>query len=185
MPSERKTIAKGAGPTGAHEATGSPGFNIRVIPHHEVEQLELTTRGYGLPRERRTGCRVESRRSCEWSCMRNPTPTASLVPTYDVTVYIILEDFGKFGRAYRETDEEKADLETVIANLLSGEYRKPMRVVAFNTAEGWSRDVSEDIAWKMLNRIAKEGKRLPSGARDFAEFHVGEKETALEENSMI
>jgi hypothetical protein len=117
--------------------------------------------------------------------MRNPTPTPSLVPSYDVTVYIVLDDFGKVGRAYRETGDAEADFETTIAGLISGEYHKPVRVVAFNTAEGWSRDVSEDIAWEMLKRIAKEGKNLPSGARDFAEFHIGEKETALAENSMI
>jgi hypothetical protein len=34
-----------------------------------------------------------------------------------------------------ETEEEKADLETTINNMLVGEYRKPVRVVAFNTAE--------------------------------------------------
>jgi hypothetical protein len=35
---------------------------------------------------------------------------------------------------------------TVIRNLIAGEYSDPVRVVCFNTAEGWSRDVTEDIA---------------------------------------
>ena len=34
----------------------------------------------------------------------------------------------------------------MIADLLAGEYSKPVRIVAFNTAEGWSRDVSVEIA---------------------------------------
>ena len=73
----------------------------------------------------------------------------------------------------------------MITNLLTGQYRKPVRVVAFNTAEGWSRDVSEDIAWEVLKRTAKEGKSLASETRDFAVFHVGENETALAESSLI
>jgi hypothetical protein len=46
------------------------------------------------------------------------------VPGYDVPVYIVLDDL-KFGRAYRETAEEKADLETVISDMLGGEYTWP------------------------------------------------------------
>jgi hypothetical protein len=30
-------------------------------------------------------------------------------------------------------------------NILSGQYSCPLRVVALNTAEGWSRDVTEDM----------------------------------------
>jgi hypothetical protein len=42
------------------------------------------------------------------------------VPSYDVNVYIVLDDFGKIGRAYRETDEAEADLENVIENMMEG-----------------------------------------------------------------
>ena len=37
-------------------------------------------------------------------------------------------------------------LGTIVRNMIFGEYRNPLRVVAFNTVEGWSRDVSEEIA---------------------------------------
>jgi hypothetical protein len=50
------------------------------------------------------------------------------------------------GGAWREADIQTADLETVIEDLMAGEYRRPIRVIAFNTAERWSEDVSEDIA---------------------------------------
>ena len=30
---------------------------------------------------------------------------------------------------------------------MGGQYSCPLRVVAFNAAEGWARDVTEDIAW--------------------------------------
>jgi hypothetical protein len=33
-----------------------------------------------------------------------------------------------------------------ISDLLNGQYSNPARVIAFNTAEGWSRDVTEEIA---------------------------------------
>jgi hypothetical protein len=42
---------------------------------------------------------------------------------------------------YSETSE-RADLETTITDLITGQYDRPVRVVAFNTAEGWSADVS-------------------------------------------
>src|SRR5215212_8739556 len=94
--------------------------------------------------------------------MRQPRSSPSLVPSYDVNVYIVLDDFGKIGRAYRETDEAEADLETVIENMMEGQYKHPMRVVGFNTSEGWSRDVSEDVAWEVVERLRSEGKAIHS-----------------------
>ncbi len=117
--------------------------------------------------------------------MSAPHPTPSLVPEFDVTVHIVLDDFGKAGRVYRETDEEDGGLETVIDNLSTGQYNNPIRVIAFNTAEGWSRDVSEDVAWEVLNRAVKENRSLASATRDFVEFHVGSEETLKAENGLI
>jgi hypothetical protein len=34
----------------------------------------------------------------------------------------------------------------LVRNLLEGQYENPVRIVVFNTAEGWSRDVTVDIA---------------------------------------
>ena len=77
--------------------------------------------------------------------MRTTSWTPSIVPTdSDETVYLVADDFGQIGRVWRESDYDATDLETVIQDLLSGEYRNPIRVVAFNTAERWSEDVSED-----------------------------------------
>jgi hypothetical protein len=67
--------------------------------------------------------------------------TPSIVPNAnDQTVYLVAADFGKPGRF--ESDYETTDLETVIQDLLSGQYSNPIRVIAFNTAERWSEDVS-------------------------------------------
>src|SRR5262245_49158584 len=97
--------------------------------------------------------------------------TPSLAPdeqAHDVTVYIVLNDFGQFGRAYVETDEAKADQETVLSNICRGEYSKPLRVVAFNTIEGWSRDVTEDTARALLEEEAR-GFDLSEPARKFVQ----------------
>ena len=61
-------------------------------------------------------------------------------------VYLVLDDFGHRGRAWRETDEAGTDRETLIRDLIEDQYENPVRIVAFNTAEGWSRDVTIDIA---------------------------------------
>jgi hypothetical protein len=51
------------------------------------------------------------------------------------------------------------------------------RVVAFNTAEGWSRDVSEDIAGEVLNRAFDADDNLSEDTKRFIDRHVtpGEK----------
>src|SRR3954466_16035704 len=109
----------------------------------------------------------------------------SVVPSDDGTVYVVLDDFGQLGRAYRETDERAADLDSVVADFVTGQFVKPVRVVAFNTAKGWSCDVSENVAWEVLKRSVAEGAKLSSGTREFAIFHLGEKETLLAEHALL
>ena len=111
-------------------------------------------------------------------------PTPSLVPDFDVTVHIVLDDFGAAGRVYRETDEATAGREDVIDDLLSGQFNNPLRVIAFNTAE-WSRDVSEDIAWELTRRVRSEQKPLTAPTRGFVEFHIGEDELLQAEAGLI
>lgn len=114
------------------------------------------------------------------------TSGPSLVPlSFDVTVHLVLDDFGNLGRAYLEADEEKADRETVIQNLLIGEYRRPVRVIAFNTAEFWSRDVSEDIAWEVVQRAVASGSRLPDSTYNFVARHLGEQVALRAENALL
>src|ERR1700729_321847 len=50
--------------------------------------------------------------------------------------------------------------------------RDPLRVVAFNTAEGWSRDVSEEIAYDVLDRAYDADTTLSAGAKRFIDLHV-------------
>jgi hypothetical protein len=54
--------------------------------------------------------------------MRRSNWTPSIVPGEDdQTVYLVADDFGRLGRAWREADYEATDLETVIADLLTGQ----------------------------------------------------------------
>jgi hypothetical protein len=100
--------------------------------------------------------------------------TPSIVPNgTDQTVYLVLDDFGRLGRAYRETDVERADLESVISDLMSGQYSNPVCVVAFNTAEHWADDVSEDIAREILHRADLAGIDPPPSIEVFVDRHLG------------
>jgi hypothetical protein len=103
--------------------------------------------------------------------MRNQTPLAPREP--DVIVHLVLNDFGELGRAYCETDEAEADEATIIENILSGQYSHPLRVIAFNTAEGWARDVTEDIARAVLDRADSEDRSIGEAAQGFVERVLG------------
>ena len=100
--------------------------------------------------------------------MHKPGWTPSIVPTasHD-SVYLVADDFGQIGRAWREADYEATDLETVIQDLLSGQYNNPIRVVAFNTEERWSEDVSADVAAELRRRCDLQMRELPSTISGF------------------
>jgi hypothetical protein len=77
----------------------------------------------------------------------------SLVPEAHRDVYLVLDDFGSFGRVWRETDEAGANRAWLVRNLLDDLYENPVRIVVFNTAEGWSRDVTVEIADEVRRRF--------------------------------
>jgi hypothetical protein len=52
--------------------------------------------------------------------------------------------------------------------LLDGQYEKPVRIVAFNTTEGWSRDVPVDIADELRPRFV-EYDEVPEAVLAFTE----------------
>ena len=87
-----------------------------------------------------------------------PRATSSLVPHSDVTVHIVLDDFGKAGRRLSRDRRGRHHLGSVVDDLLTGQFNNPVRVVAFNTSEGWSRDVSEDVAREVVRRLAERGR---------------------------
>jgi len=67
--------------------------------------------------------------------------------------------------ALGETD---ADRETLVRDLMEGHFSHPVRIVVFNTAEGWSRDVTMDIADELRRRYIDFGE-VPNSILDFME----------------
>ena len=106
--------------------------------------------------------------------MRKSNWTPSIVPkSEDRTVYLVVDDLGRSGRVWRETDEETTDLETVIGDLLAGQCKNPARVVAFNTAEGWSQDVSADVATELRQRCDLQLRDVLFFLQDFVDKYEG------------
>ena len=96
-------------------------------------------------------------------------------PAADQDIYLVLDDFGgRIGPSWRETGVEATRLESVVADLLDGQYSNPIRVIAFNTAEGWSRDVSEDVAHELRRRCAEQARDLPLSVEQFVDRYQGQ-----------
>jgi hypothetical protein len=68
----------------------------------------------------------------------------------------VLDRFGTFDQADRETDPRQADRQTVLANLLSRRYER----------QGWPCDVAAEIAQEVL---ARADKQLSPALRDVVE----------------
>jgi hypothetical protein len=96
----------------------------------------------------------------------------SIVPdNTDREIYVVLDDFGLSAQVWRETNDAEADRATLIQDLLDGLYEAPIRIVAFNTAQGWSRDVTKDIA-NELQEICSERGEIPGSVADFIREHA-------------
>jgi hypothetical protein len=89
----------------------------------------------------------------------------------DETVYLVVDSFGANGTVYRETEAEKFDLETIIGDLISGQFNNPVRVIAFNTLEHWAEDVSADIAAEIQSRCDIDSVPIPEHVSDFVQTH--------------
>ncbi len=91
----------------------------------------------------------------------------------DQTVYLVVDRFGGLDSVYRETEIERTDLETLIDHLLTVQSNVPIRMIAFNTIEHWSDDVSEEIATEIQTRCDIEGVAVPGHIRDFVASYSG------------
>src|SRR3954454_24138559 len=95
----------------------------------------------------------------------------SIVPGIDRDICLVLDDFGPIGRVWSEINVEDTDFETVITNLLDGRFSNPIRVVAFNIAEGWSRDVSDVVALELRVRCTDQDHELPESLERFVQAY--------------
>src|SRR4051812_12049436 len=103
-------------------------------------------------------------------------PSTVFSPPNDHDIYLVLDDFGKrLGKAWREINEERTDRRTIITDLIDGQSSDPACVIAFNTAEGWSRDVSHELADESAQRCSMDCFDLPPSLGSFVERHAGER----------
>jgi hypothetical protein len=61
----------------------------------------------------------------------------------------------------------------VITDLMSGQFNDPVRVIAFNTLEHWTEDISKQIADELQVRCDIEGVAVPEHVRNFVASHTG------------
>lgn len=105
--------------------------------------------------------------------MRNDW-TPSLVPDgRDRNVYLVADDLGRLGGVWAEAGINRTDLEGIIQDLLTGQFKSPIRVVAFNTSEKWSEDVSADIAQELRRRCDLQQRDVPFFLQDFVDRYEG------------
>jgi hypothetical protein len=91
----------------------------------------------------------------------------------DQTIYLVVDSFGSLNTVYREAEFERADLDTVVGDLLSGQFNNPVRVIAFNTLEHWTDDVSAQVAAEIQSRCDIDGERVPEHVGDFVAAYAG------------
>lgn len=95
----------------------------------------------------------------------------SIVPGIDQDVFLVVDDFGSFGRTWRESNFGDTGLDTVASDLLEGQFYNPVLVVGFNIAEGWCRDFSEAVAQELQKRCADHDRELPPFLEEFMSRH--------------
>jgi hypothetical protein len=83
-------------------------------------------------------------------------------------------------RLYISASRRSTEVIHLIADLMSGQYNDPDRVIAFNTADDWAQDVSDDIAREIRRRADLAYEDLSSSIEDFVVQHAGrERQLAL------
>lgn len=90
----------------------------------------------------------------------------------DQTVYLVVDRLSRQGAVYCEIEIERTDIETIVTDLLAGQFSDPVRVTAFNTLEHWSQDISRDIALEIQTRCDIEGAAVPEHVEDFVYSHT-------------
>jgi hypothetical protein len=104
----------------------------------------------------------------EYCVMRRSRWTPSIVPNgSDQNVNLVRDCNARGDCVWREADVGSTDLDTVITDLISGQYPDPLRVVAFNTFEHWALDVSEDVAREVRRRADLSYADLIPGVEEF------------------
>ena len=90
----------------------------------------------------------------------------------DQTIYVVVDAIAPAGHDGQERRVEVEDFETLVEAFIAGRFRDPLRVLAFNTLEHWSKDLSSDVAREIQTRCDIEGVAAPEHLREFLERHA-------------
>lgn len=92
---------------------------------------------------------------------------------FDRSFYVIVCR-GRDGEPYA-AEQCLSDMtaERLVINIASGQIENVRQVFEFNPAEGWSRDVSEDIARDVLRHCFAEDDEITAVCFDFVEDQLG------------
>jgi hypothetical protein len=90
----------------------------------------------------------------------------------------VLDQVGRYGNVWREMSDSEANETTIVQWIIEGQFNRPIRIVAFNTDGGWSRDVTREIATNLIY-LNQNGVALGAVARDFVERVTGKSATAI------
>lgn len=91
----------------------------------------------------------------------------------DQTIYLVVDGFGVRGGDCCEVEVERYDLDTVVSDLLRGQFNAPVRVIAFNTLEHWTEDISKEVAEEIQACCDVEAIPVPDHLSDFVGGHTG------------
>jgi len=74
--------------------------------------------------------------------------------------------------------EGEANEATIIQWIVEGQVNRVVKIIAVNTDERWSLDLTHDIATKLLD-LNQDGVALGAAAREFVESVTGQSATAI------
>ena len=90
---------------------------------------------------------------------------------YDRTVLIVEDRLGNQKLAYRETELVGDDFKQLISDFMCGLYFDPLRVIAVNTMQNWTDDLSKEIASEIQRHCIETGREIPGYLEDFLSAH--------------
>jgi hypothetical protein len=136
----------------------------RRLASHQYQQAQLRQFGEGRDRDQVTQLVLEAH-----------MPRTGLMPNAvssraDKEVYLVVD---RRRGVRRKTRVERTDIETIISKLIAGQFNDPLRVVAFNTIERWSEDISKYLAEEIQARCDIEAMPVPEHIRDFVVSYTG------------
>jgi hypothetical protein len=89
----------------------------------------------------------------------------------DQNFCLILADFGADGRAFLGTDEGDATFERAVRDIVERDVEDVVAVLQFNPVTGHSRDVTQDVARAVSERVLHDGDYPHEGLRHFLDAH--------------